>query len=68
MTERTAANLVLATLIAILMGAVFALKALHASDDAIVVAYIVVLSVGGFSAGQITVHYSERRPSKHSRR
>jgi hypothetical protein len=68
MTERTAANLVLTALLVVLLASCFVLKALHASDDAMVVAYLVVLSVGGLSSGRIAVHYSEKRPSERERR
>jgi nitrate reductase gamma subunit len=41
------------------------LRSVHASNDLIVLVFILALAVGGHLAARVVVHYSEKSPSHH---
>ena len=64
MTERTAILLVYAAMLLVLGVAFIVLDAIHASDHASVVAFIVVLCVGTDIGSRVGLHYENKSSSK----
>jgi hypothetical protein len=64
MTERTAILLVYAAMVVATMTALVGLKALHASNDAIVLVCLVILCVAADTGSRVGLHYANKSSSK----
>jgi len=64
MSLRTAIILLFSGASVVLLAALYGLTALHASDEVIVLAYVVVLIASSFTSSLVVMRYGGKRPHR----